>query len=96
MSNAKGKRMIGSSCPSSNNSKSRKTGGWRSLKPIFLEDKCRGCGICVQYCPEGCIELRDAAGKKTRIAKVDYGYCKGCLLCMSLCPFNAIEKKMEK
>lgn len=86
----------GSMCPSTSSSKSKKTGGWRSLKPVFLDDKCRGCGICVQYCPEGCIELHEVADKKTKVAKVNYDYCKGCLLCMVLCPFKAVEKSTEK
>jgi pyruvate ferredoxin oxidoreductase delta subunit len=79
---------------SDKDSKVRKTSGWRTFRPIFT-DKCRGCGICVQYCPEGCIELRGIAGGK-KLAKVNYDYCKGCLLCMSLCPFKAIDKELEK
>ncbi|MCX6817763.1 MAG: 4Fe-4S binding protein [Candidatus Aenigmarchaeota archaeon] len=86
----------GTVCPSTSNSKSKKTGSWRSFKPVLLSDKCRGCGICAQYCPEGCIELHEVAGSKTKVAKVDYDYCKGCLLCMTLCPFKAIEKSTEK
>ncbi len=80
---------------SSKDSLPKKTGGWRSSRPVFT-DACRGCGICAQYCPEGCISLVEAAGKKTRVAKVDYDYCKGCMLCASVCPFKGIEKKMEK
>jgi len=89
--NGSSRGCVGSS---SKNSKLRKTGGWRTFRPLFT-DKCTGCGICVQYCPEGCIELAER-GKKTKKAEVDYDYCKGCLLCMVLCPFKAIEKKLEK
>ena len=90
--NGSAKGCVGSS---SKNSKTRKTSGWRTFRPIFT-DKCRGCGICVQHCPEGCIELHQAAGMKTKVARVDYDYCKGCLLCMELCPFKAVEKRLEK
>jgi pyruvate ferredoxin oxidoreductase delta subunit len=74
----------------------RKTGGWRNVRPVFVADKCRGCGVCVPYCPEGCISLVEFSGKKTKTAKVEYEYCKGCMLCASMCPFKAIEKKQEK
>lgn len=93
--NKSGELSKGSMSPSSRNSKSRKTGGWRSSRPVFT-DNCRGCGICAQYCPEGCIDLVKVAGKKTKVARVDYDYCKGCMLCASMCPFKGIEKKAEK
>ena len=67
----------------------KKTGGWRVEKPI-VTDKCRGCGFCTQYCPEGVIKIEE--GK----AKIDYDYCKGCLICKEVCPFKAIESVMEK
>jgi 2-oxoacid:acceptor oxidoreductase delta subunit (pyruvate/2-ketoisovalerate family) len=85
------KGCVGSS---SKNSKVRNTSGWRTFKPIFTE-RCRGCGVCIAYCPEGCIELHETTGGK-KLAKVDYAYCKGCLLCMALCPFKAIDKELEK
>jgi len=90
--NGLSKGCVGSS---EKNSKIRKTAGWRTFRPLFT-DKCTGCGICAQYCPEGCIELHETTGRKTKLARVDYDYCKGCLLCMVLCPFKAIEKKLEK
>ena len=67
-----------------------KTGSWRIFKPIVTE-KCKGCGICAQFCPEGCIRI--VKGK----AKIDYDYCKGCLICVNECPIKAmISKKEEK
>lgn len=67
-------------------SKSNKTGAWRTFTPVVTE-KCIGCGICVDYCPEACIFLEN---KK---AKINYEYCKGCLICMHSCPAKAIVKK---
>lgn len=95
MRNMNNNKVVSKGGVSSKDSRSRKTSGWRSFRPIFT-DKCRGCGICVAYCPEGCIDLTEVAGKKTKRAKVDYDYCKGCLLCATMCPFKAIEKKPEK
>ena len=72
---------------------SNKTGTWRTFIPI-VTDRCKGDGICVMYCPEGAITLKDVAGKKRAV--IDYNYCKGCLICMEVCPHKAIEKKVEK
>jgi pyruvate ferredoxin oxidoreductase delta subunit len=84
----------GCASPSSRNTLKKKTGGWRSVRPV-ITDKCRGCGTCVQYCPEGCIELKQVAGRPTKVAVIDYDYCKGCMLCASVCPLKGIEKKEE-
>ncbi|MDI6826549.1 MAG: 4Fe-4S binding protein [Candidatus Aenigmarchaeota archaeon] len=66
-----------------------KTGSWRIFKPIVI-DKCTGCGICVQFCPEGCIMINE-----DRKAEVDYDYCKGCLICVNECPIKAIKSERE-
>jgi len=67
-----------------------KTGQWRVSKPLVTE-KCVGCGICAQNCPEAVIEMKVASGKKR--AMIDYNYCKGCGLCSEVCALKAI--KME-
>ena len=69
----------------------RKTGSWRSFKPV-VTDKCTGCSTCVSICPEVCISLEGEGKKK---ANINYDYCKGCLICMTQCPFKAIEKEEE-
>lgn len=47
---------------------------------------CKGCDICVRFCPQGCLAL-DAQGKVT---VVDEDACTGCRLCELLCPDFAI------
>lgn len=64
-----------------------KTGGWRTLKPIRDKSKCTNCGICWQFCPEGCINTKFEA---------DLKYCKGCGICAKECVFGAIEMKKEE
>jgi pyruvate ferredoxin oxidoreductase delta subunit len=91
-------------------SRKNKTGSWRTFRPIITE-KCIGCGICVQYCPEACIEIREAKEAKTKSgnprgmpsrtqagkkAVVDYDYCKGCLICVGECPHKAIESERDR
>ena len=70
-------------------SRKNKTGSWRTFRPV-ITDKCVGCGMCVQYCPEACIEIRN------RKAVVNYDFCKGCLICKGECPHKAIESEQDK
>lgn len=47
---------------------------------------CKGCDVCVRFCPEHCLAL-DGAEKAT---VVDPEACTGCRLCELLCPDFAI------
>ena len=71
------------------NSKNFKTGDWRSSCPVFIEEKCKQCGLCVPVCPEDSIPV-DSEGKRSDF---DFDSCKGCGVCAKVCPFNAIEMK---
>ncbi len=64
----------------------RKTGNWRTYRPVIHLDQCNGCGICYARCPEG--DIRMEADDKPVI---DYDHCKGCLICAIECPKHAIE-----
>lgn len=73
--------------------KSPKTGNWRYLHPEVDKEKCTGCGRCVSFCPEACIELIEEKGPDNKIKKksqVDYDFCKGCGVCAANCPVKAI------
>jgi pyruvate ferredoxin oxidoreductase delta subunit len=67
----------------------KKTGTWRTHRPIVNLEKCVACGICTMYCPEACIEIVD------KHAKIDYEYCKGCGVCANECPLKAIQMISE-
>lgn len=72
-------------------SRNYKTGSWRSMRPIFHEDKCKFCKQCYDFCPDSAITL-DETKKK---AVVDYNYCKGCGICAKECKFQAITMEEE-
>lgn len=49
------------------------------------EEKCNGCGLCIQACAEGAIKLID--GKAKLISDT---YCDGLGACLGKCPVDAI------
>lgn len=55
------------------------------------EEKCNGCGICVNACHEGAIELIDGKAKLTR-----EDYCDGLGDCLPACPTNAISFEVRE
>ena len=55
---------------------------------------CRGCGMCVDSCPYGAIELKaiDRYGYTFEIADVNAAVCKGCGTCAATCLNGAIDQ----
>ena len=50
---------------------------------------CKGCGICVAFCPKGVLDL-DASEKAVIVRPED---CIDCGLCEMRCPDMAIESE---
>ena len=59
-------------------------------RPIIIEDDCSGCGICVDACPEGVLELK---GDVAVVVLEDD--CTACGTCLEECPMGAIEEIEE-
>ena len=54
-----------------------------------INEKCKGCTICVKACPFDAITMED------KIAVIGPA-CTSCGVCIEKCPFNAIEKTEEE
>jgi 2-oxoglutarate ferredoxin oxidoreductase subunit delta len=58
----------------------------------IIEDQCKGCGFCVEYCPKGVLAVSEAFNRKgyhpPKIVKE--GECVNCTLCEMICPDFAI------
>ena len=83
---------IGGNIYTAANAKEFKTGDWRSIKPIWIEEKCKQCGLCFPVCPDHSIPVCKDSLRRT---DYNYDYCKGCGVCAKVCPFAAIEMKEE-
>ena len=69
----------------------RKTGDWRSERPILDKEKCNKCGLCWLYCPEPAFKLL-----KDGYYEIDLFYCKGCGICAKVCNREAITMIEEE
>jgi 2-oxoglutarate ferredoxin oxidoreductase subunit delta len=62
-------------------------------KIIIKRERCKGCLLCVAFCPKGLIKadtsLNDRGVKPVK-CKDDSG-CIGCAFCALICPDNCIE-----
>jgi 2-oxoglutarate ferredoxin oxidoreductase subunit delta len=56
---------------------------------VIRKDLCKGCGICVAFCPTHVLELGD--DEKAEVKRLED--CTGCGLCEMRCPDLAIEVK---
>ncbi len=68
----------------------RKTGGWRTVRPVIDLALCNQCWICFVRCPEGAISLDEKDNPH-----IDYDHCKGCLICVEECPTKAVAEEKE-
>ena len=56
-------------------------------------DLCKGCELCIAFCPKGIISTDDKLNANGYFPAVfnDNGECTGCAICALVCPEVAIE-----
>ncbi len=68
----------------------RRTGDWRTERPILDKEKCIKCGLCWLHCPDAAITALDDG-----YFEPDLYHCKGCGICAAICPKKAITMLEE-
>jgi 2-oxoglutarate ferredoxin oxidoreductase subunit delta len=64
----------------------------RDVEIVILEDRCKGCSFCIEFCPKDVLELdtklnfRGAHPPRVK----DSASCVGCGVCEEVCPDFAI------
>ena len=65
---------------------------------VITDERCKGCGFCVEFCPAKCLDLSGQYNSKgyhppVLARKED---CTGCDMCGMVCPDFAIYGFMKK
>jgi 2-oxoglutarate ferredoxin oxidoreductase subunit delta len=58
---------------------------------VIIEEWCKGCGICVEFCPVKILELKNG-----RVRLTDADKCTKCGLCELRCPDFAIYLEVKE
>ena len=67
-------------------------------KVIIIEERCKGCELCVEYCPRGVLQMSSSFNIKGYHypETVDGIRCVNCRFCEAICPeFSIFSVKME-
>ena len=58
--------------------------------PVLETEECIGCGICVESCAQGVLDIVDGV-----VEAVDEDACIACGDCVEECPMGAIPEVIE-
>lgn len=67
----------------------------KKIDLTIFKERCKGCDICVQVCPEHILEMSKEVNEKGMQFAVLFApeKCTGCTICAVMCPDLAIEIK---
>ncbi|BAV92370.1 4Fe-4S dicluster domain-containing protein [Candidatus Desulfovibrio trichonymphae] len=58
---------------------------------VFLEERCKGCRLCVDACPAGILRPSGRFNRQGYEVMETEGACTGCASCAIMCPDTAIR-----
>lgn len=60
---------------------------------VFRDERCKGCGLCVEACPEDILYMSDKVNRQGYVTAqiTDHEKCISCGFCALSCPDVAIE-----
>ncbi len=74
-----------------------------SMKPktkerILIPERCKGCGFCIEFCPQGIIARATEMNRMGyhQVYITDESKCTGCDLCGMICPDFAIGVRVSQ
>lgn len=67
-------------------------------KVVFTEDRCKGCGLCIEVCPQEIIRLADRINSHGYhpAEVVEQESCISCGMCAMMCPDVVIKVYKEE
>jgi 2-oxoglutarate ferredoxin oxidoreductase subunit delta len=70
----------------------------RKRKVVIDIEMCKGCELCVHYCPRKCLKIGENFNKKGYYYAVfvEEEKCTSCAICANMCPDVAIEVWKEE
>jgi 2-oxoglutarate ferredoxin oxidoreductase subunit delta len=64
---------------------------------IVNENRCKGCGLCINFCPKKVLGTADHLNPKGYypVTMTDKSNCIGCAICARVCPDVALSVYKE-
>jgi ferredoxin len=57
-------------------------------KLFYASERCNGCGLCAEHCPNGAIVMHGSGDQRRPYWTF---HCESCMRCMGFCPHGAVE-----
>jgi Pyruvate/2-oxoacid:ferredoxin oxidoreductase delta subunit len=57
-------------------------------KLFYASERCTGCGLCAEHCPNGAIVMQGSGERRRPYWTF---HCESCMRCMGFCPNQAVE-----